>query len=195
MPVTRRSLLLLAATLATHPARPLLANGRTMTPPIDSVPPRPSRPTPGQPGDFDFLAGNWRIEHYWRASPDAEWISFRGEATCWTILGGIGSVEELRIPARDFSGMGLRLLDVEKRVWSDFWVNAKSGVLAREGTTGSFENGVGIFIGDDTDDGRPLLAGGLWDQITPTRCRWRQVVSRDAGQTWQHTWVMLWQRA
>lgn len=42
---------------------------------------------------------------------------------------GIGSVEELRIPARNFSGMGLRLLDVERRLWADHWVNARSGVL------------------------------------------------------------------
>jgi hypothetical protein len=40
------------------------------------------------------------------------------------ILAGVGSVEELRIPARNFSGMGLRLLDLEKKVWADHWVNA-----------------------------------------------------------------------
>jgi hypothetical protein len=28
-------------------------------------------------------------------------------------------VEELRIPVRNFNGMGLRLLDVKKRVWVD----------------------------------------------------------------------------
>ena len=54
----------------------------------------------------------------------------RIEATVVGILGGIASIEELRIPARGFSGMGLRLLDVEKKIWSDHWVNAKSGVVA-----------------------------------------------------------------
>lgn len=164
------------------------------TPTLDPVPPQPSAPTPGKPGDFNFLAGEWRIHHFWRNSVDAAWIEFDGEATCWTILGGVGSVEELRIPVRDFNGMGLRLLDVEKRVWADHWVNAKGGVLARDGQAGSFENGVGIFIGDDTDDGKPIKAGGVWDQITPKSCRWRQVVSRDAGKTWQHTWVMQWRK-
>ncbi len=166
-----------------------------MTRTFDPVPSPPATPTPGKPGDFDFLAGKWRIRHAWRPNTEAEWIEFDGEATCWTILGGIASVEELRIPARDFNGMGLRLLDVDKRVWSDFWVNAKSGVLARDGQPGSFENGAGIFIGDAVEEGQPIRVGGVWDRITPTSCRWRQVVSRDGGATWLHTWVMHWQRA
>ena len=37
------------------------------------------------------------------------------------ILGGTVSVEELRIPARQFSGMGLRLLDPVRRLWADHW--------------------------------------------------------------------------
>lgn len=163
---------------------------------FDPVPPVPASPTPGKPGDFDFLAGQWRINHLQRRPGAAAWDEFQGEATCWTILGGVGSVEELRIPSRNFSGMGLRLLDVDKKVWSDFWVNARSGVLTTPGQTGSFENGVGIFVSDDLDnDDKPIKAGGLWDQITPASCRWRQVISRDGGVTWDHTWIMQWGRA
>lgn len=160
----------------------------------DAVPPLPTQPSPGKPGDFDFLAGEWRIEHRRRPSPDAAWDHFTGEATCWTILGGVGSVEELRIPARQFSGMGLRLLDVDKRVWSDFWVNAKSGVLAAPGQTGSFEGGAGLFWSEDEDKGGKTVWAGIWDLITPQSCRWRQVSSTDGGKTWDHHWIMNWQR-
>lgn len=153
-------------------------------------------PTPGKPGDFNFLAGVWKISHRrLKASGGKDWDVFQGEATCWTILGGVGSVEELRIPARDFSGMGLRLLDVEKRVWSDFWVNGKSGVLATPGMTGSFEDGAGIFIADDVDGERPIKVRGVWDRITPTSCRWHQAVSRDGGKAWEENWFMDWVRA
>jgi len=49
------------------------------------------KPTPGKPGDFNFLAGEWRIKHR-RLPPGAkEWDQFEGEATCWNILGGVGS--------------------------------------------------------------------------------------------------------
>lgn len=75
----------------------------------------------GKPGEFDFLNGEWKIHHQrLQNSENKEWDIFEDKATCWSILGGIASVEELRIPAHNFSGMGLRLLDVEAQQWSDF---------------------------------------------------------------------------
>ncbi len=189
--MTRRSLLAAAATTALL-ARPVAA----ATPAFDPIPPRPGNPTPGKPGDFDFLAGDWRIAHKMiKPGSQGEWIAFAGEATCWTILGGVGSVEELRIPARDFSGMGLRMLNVQERVWSDFWVNAKSGVLTSPGQTGSFENGAGIFMSDYEADGRTMISAGIWDRISATTCRWRQASSADGGKTWDQSWIMDWRRA
>jgi hypothetical protein len=149
----------------------------------------------GKPGDFDFLAGEWKIQHRRLKTPGSDdWDVFEGEATCWSILTGGGSVEELRIPARNFSGMGLRLLDVEKREWSDFWVNAKSGVLTTPGTTGVFVDGAGSFIADDMDGDKPIKVRGVWDRITPTSCRWHQALSYDDGKTWQGQWFMDWTR-
>jgi hypothetical protein len=157
---------------------------------FDPVPPLPKTPTPGKPGDFDFLTGEWRIAH--RSIVNGKWLEYSGEATVYSILAGVGSVEELRIPARDFSGMGLRLLDVSNKVWSDFWVNAKSGVLSTPGQIGSFENGVGIFTSDYDDNGKATTSAGIWDQITPKSCRWRQATTVDGGKTWEHNWIMHW---
>lgn len=153
----------------------------------------------GKPGEFDFLAGEWKIKHRRLKTPGPaattkEWDEFEGEATCFTILAGVGSVEELRIPSRGFSGMGLRLLDVENKVWNDFWVNAKSGVLTTPGQTGGFENGVGTFGADDMDGDKPIKVKGVWDQITPNSCRWWQAASWDDGKTWEQNWVMEWTR-
>lgn len=161
-------------------------------PRFDPVPALPSKPSPGKPGDFAFLDGRWRIRHLKRRTTG--WDRFDGEARCFSILDGIGSVEELLIPARDFSGLGLRMLDVEKREWRDHWVNAKSGVVGTPGQAGSFENGVGLFPSSDEDGGKPMLSIGIWDRIEPGRCRWRQVYSVDGGRTWEHDWVMHWRR-
>lgn len=151
-------------------------------------------PSPtGKPGDFEFLAGEWKIQNRWLVN--GAWDEFEGEATVRSILGGVGSVEELRIPARQFSGMGLRLLDVERKLWADFWVNAKSGVLGAEPTWGSFVDGVGVWDADETEADKPVIWRGAWDRITPTSCRWYQAVSRDGGKTWQDSWVMHWTRA
>lgn len=196
-PARRTLLKTAAAGLAASLAGSALAQSAraAAAPPLAASPGRPL-PAPGQPGEFDFLAGEWRIRHRrLKSAASGAWDEFDGEATCWTILDGVGSVEELRIPARDFSGMGLRLLDRETRVWSDFWVNAKSGVLGAAGLTGGFVDGAGVFTAEDTDDGKPIVVRGIWDEITPTSCRWRQGVSRDGGAHWDDNWIMHWRRA
>lgn len=164
-------------------------------PGLDPIPPRPRNPTPGQPGDFDFLTGEWRIRHRQPKPGTDLWIEFLGEATVHGLLDGLASVEELRIPVRDFSGLGLRLLDVARKRWSDVWVNAKSGELDGPGVPGSFEDGAGIFVSEDEEDGRTVLWAGIWDRIGPNACRWRQAVSRDGGATWTQVWLMDWERA
>jgi hypothetical protein len=153
---------------------------------------KPPAPT-GKAGDFEFLSGNWKIKN--RQLKNGAWDEFDSEATVHGLLAGVASVEELRIPARGFSGMGLRLLDLERRLWSDFWVNAKSGVLVPPPSWGSFVDGVGIWDSDETDGSVPLIVRGAWDRITPTSCRWYQASSRDDGKTWQESWVMHWTRA
>lgn len=157
-----------------------------------TVPPRPAQPSPGRPGQFDFLSGDWRIQH--RRLRNGEWDRFEGEASCWSILGGVVSIEELRIPARQFSGMGLRTLDVAQQQWSDYWVNASSGVVGSSGMLGSFEAGLGLFYSEDQDGDTRILVASIWDQIEPRHCRWRQAVSRDGGQTWAHDWIMHWHK-
>jgi hypothetical protein len=171
--------------------------------------PTPRKPTMTDPlhaglsaakGDFDFLAGEWRITNRRLTGRDANgaevWDIFEGEATVHRLLDGLVSVEELRIPARGFSGMGLRMFDPKKGLWSDHWVNGKHTAIAGEPTYGGFNaQREGIFQGDDTDDkGRPIRVKGQWDRITPTSCRWWQGTSRDGGATWEINWSMEWTR-
>jgi hypothetical protein len=146
----------------------------------------------GKPGDFDFLTGEWRIHN--RYLEKGAWIEFPGEATVVGILHGVVSVEELRIPARGFAGMGLRALDVEKKVWVDHWVNAKSGVVPVPGQTGVFVDGVGTFTNQEKEGDTLVLCRGIWDRITPSSCRWTQSISRDGGKTWVDNWYMDWTR-
>lgn len=146
----------------------------------------------GVAGDFNFLDGEWKIRN--RRLQEGSWDEFEGEATVHSILNGLVSVEELRIPARDFSGMGLRVLDLEKKLWADYWVNGKAGV--QHGPTwGGFVSGIGTWESNDTDNGSAIIVRGVWDRITPDSCRWYQAVSSDGGNTWQENWIMHWTRA
>jgi hypothetical protein len=155
----------------------------------------PSGAAPGKAGDFDFLAGHWKIAHRQLKGSGKEWDTFTGEATCWSILNGAGSIEELRIPARNFSGLGIRLLEVKSRTWMDYWVSARDCELSTPGMAGAFVDGVGSFVADDKDGDHPIKVRGVWDRITPASCRWHQAVSRDGGRTWQENWFMDWTKA
>ena len=154
----------------------------------------------GRPGEFDFLAGRWTIKNRrlrtrWAGSED--WELFDGEATCWTVLGGLGSIEELSIPPGQPRGLGIRLLDTERGQWSDHWVGRGGGVIAPTPMWGGFDDsGAGTFIATDDRDGDiAIWSRGVWDRITPTSCRWHQAFSRDEGRTWEHNWFMDWTRA
>lgn len=184
----RRAVLQLTAGLAA--AAPLLAQAQA-TP--SALPPLPPPPPTGRPGDFDFLTGQWLIHN--RQWKNGAWDTFEGEATVHGLLGGVCSVEELRIPARHFSGMGLRLLDVQRQLWADHWVNSRSGVLVPPPSWGSFVDGVGLWDSEDEDNGQPIVVRCCWDRITPRSCRWYQAISRDRGLNWQNTWEMDWRRA
>lgn len=142
-------------------------------------------------GDFAFLTGEWRIAN--RMKQGESWIDFPGEATVHALLGGNASVEELRIPARNFSGIGLRLYDPAAGVWNDHWINGQVRTVGGA-MSGTFENGVGTFLSEETDGGRTIKARGVWDRITANSCRWHQAVSRDGGATWDMGWEMHWTR-
>lgn len=158
--------------------------------------PNPPAPPvrPGQPGDFDFLTGEWRIANR-RPKPEGGWEEFPGEATVTRLLNGAASIEELRIPVKGFSGLGIRVLDPKAQVWHDVWMNAKHGLIEGPGMPGRFVDGMGVFEADDKDGEQPIKVRGVWDRITPRRCRWHQAVSRDGGATWVVNWEMDWTRA
>lgn len=189
----RRHLLQLGASLAAAGSgSSAMASASSAGRPDQGGSPKPPSPT-GRPGDFDFLRGEWRIQNR-QLDKHGVWQQFEGEASVYAILAGIGSVEELRIPSRQFSGMGLRLLDVERKLWADHWVNARSGVLTPPPAWGSFVDGVGIWDSQEQDGDSLIIDRGIWDQITPQSCRWTQTRSRDGGRSWQDNWVMHWQR-
>lgn len=151
----------------------------------------------GQRGDFDFLNGTWsianrRMKRRWSEQP--EWEHFAGEARCWSVLAGLGSIEELHLQGQP-RGLGVRLLDIGRARWNDYWVASGSGVVLPPPMTGGFRDGAGTFIATDDRDGEiPIWSRGVWDRITPTSCRWHQAFSRDGGKTWEDNWFMDWTR-
>ena len=55
---------------------------------------------------------------------------------------------------------------------------------------GTFDGGIGVFDGEDTFDGRPILVRFVWSGVTTPTPRWEQAFSADGGDSWESNWVM-----
>ena len=146
------------------------------------------------PGDFAFLTGEWTIKHrrFDTSGPDAH-REFDGSATVRSVMGGMGSIEELRKGDGSIFGMGVRVWHPKEQLWADHWTAAEDGVV-NPPQLGRFIDGAGIFTAEDEMDGKPVKVKAVWDKITPTSCRWYQMMSRDGGGNWERGWYMDWTR-
>jgi hypothetical protein len=145
-------------------------------------------------GDFEFLTGEWRIAN--RRLKDGtkdQWEELPGEATVFSVMSGQVSIEELRIPVGSHRGMGLRVWRPKEKKWTDHWTGTWNGVV-NEPQLGEFIDGEGIFIGQETADGKTTQYRGVWDKITANGCRWHQSASTDGGKSWTWNWWMEWTR-
>ena len=118
--------------------------------------------------DFDFLTGSWAITNIRlkeRFAGKDEWYEFPATSVCRKVLMGSGNVEEMEIPDQGFAGMTVRLFNPRDGLWSIYWSDSRSNVMFPP-TVGRFENGQGLFFGDDEDDGRPVRVRFTWTPST-----------------------------
>jgi len=140
--------------------------------------------------DFDFIAGAWtlqnrRLKARWVGSND--WEEFPAVDCGAVYLGGVVNVDELQFPTKGWGGITFRTFDVEKRQWSIYWVNSKTGKMFPP-VVGGFEGDRGEFYGEDEDDGKPIKVRFLWIKRGPDHAHWEQAFSLD-GKTWEVNWM------
>lgn len=146
--------------------------------------------------DFHFLYGRWSVEHHRltaRGVGSDDWDVFRSDTYCQGLMGGLCNVDENDFHDRGFQGLSFRTFNVETGLWAIYWVNSESGVL-QDPVFGRFENGVGLFYGDDLDGDRMVKVVYRWQDITSSSARWSQSFSYDGGATWEINWIMLFNR-
>ncbi len=140
--------------------------------------------------DFDFFHGRWTVHNRRlkeRHAGSNDWIEFPATLDCRPLLGGLGNIDEYR--SADVHGLTLRLFDPRQRLWSDRWASARDGLLGLP-AHGRFENGVGRFVGEDSDGRRRILSRAQWLDITANAFVWEQAASLDDGATWETNWIM-----
>lgn len=153
----------------------------------------------GTRSDFDFLVGRWAIHHrrLQRRLADCDtWDAFDGTCENRPILSGLGNVDDnvLDLPGGTYEAVGLRQFDATSRRWSIWWMDARHAGIEPP-VTGGFEDGVGLFYGDDVFDGRPILCRFSWFRTDTATPRWEQAFSTDGGATWETNWIMNLERA
>jgi len=149
--------------------------------------------------DFDFFFGSWTVQHRRlkeRLVNCTEWVEFDGACTAQKLLGGSGNIDDnvVNLPGGAYRAISLRAFDEKTRSWAIWWLDARTPHALETPVIGSFENGIGTFLADDTLRDQPIKVRFRWSDITPTACHWEQAFSPDGGASWEVNWVMQFTR-
>ncbi len=141
--------------------------------------------------DFDFLPGTWHLDN-WRLKKRGvgshEWDEFPSTSKGQVLMGGVVNVDENDFPTKGWSGVTVRHFDLERRQWSIYWINNRDGKMQLP-VVGGFDGDIGLFYGDDVDEGRPIKVVFKWTKLGPDAARWEQSFSYDDGKTWETNWM------
>jgi hypothetical protein len=144
--------------------------------------------------DFDFWMGSWKVHNRRlreRLAGSDEWDEFEATCVARPLLDGLGNEDEFRTDyAGGFVGMSLRFFDPEAKLWWIYWADSRRSGALDPPVIGSFDGDVGLFEGEDTFEGRPILVRFVWSLVTTRTPRWEQAFSDDGGETWETNWVM-----
>jgi hypothetical protein len=156
--------------------------------------------TSSAPRDWDWLVGRWTVKHRRlkaRLAQSTEWEEFNGSSILWLTMGGAGTFDEnvIEIPSGTYRANGIRAYDPKTRQWAIWWLDERYPTAIEPPVRGGFKDGVGIFTGDDTLNGRPIKVRFEWSKITANSAHWEQAFSPDGGTTWEMNWAMDFTRA
>ena len=149
--------------------------------------------------DFDFLCHDWKVHHrklQTRLNNADDWLSFTGTSTTRPVMGGGGNVEDnvLDDPHGAYRAVALRSFDSLAGLWRIWWLDQRMPGEIGPPVVGRFDGGEGIFLGDDTWQGKAIKLRFLWSKDAGEGPRWQQAFSLDDGQTWEDNWVMDFRR-
>ena len=151
--------------------------------------------------DFNFIFGRWIGHNRKLIDPldplSTEWINFDATDEASPILGGLGHIQRMYVPAVSgsdpFEGFTLRLYEPANSTWRIWWSSTRSPGVLEPPLIGQMIDGHGVFEADDVLGGKRAKVRFEWiaDSAMP---QWRQSFSFDAGDTWRLNWTMDFER-
>jgi hypothetical protein len=152
------------------------------------APSHPVSPLRDGQHDFDFNLGTWhtritRIPDPLGASSAS--ITLDGTVTVRGIWGGRGQLEEIEAdgPQGRWEGLTMFLYNPEAHQWNQTFLDSQTPTLSPP-LIGSFHNGRGELIAQDTFHGKTILIKGEWSDILPDSHHYQESYSNNAGKTW-----------
>ena len=144
--------------------------------------------------NFDFLHGNWRMEHrrmVGRLVGSTSWQAFDGTCRCIPTMAGAGNIDDVvvNLPEGSYRAMALRSFDKVSGLWAIWWLDGRSPHGLDVPVIGGFRNGVGEFLADDILNGSPIGVRFQWSLTDQGVPHWEQAFSPDGGVTWEVNWV------
>lgn len=143
--------------------------------------------------DFDFEIGKWKTKLKILKNPlsgSTTWVEYEGTSNVIAICDGRSNLVELNVKgsAGHIVGVSLRLFNPKTNQWSLNFANIRDGNLVIP-SIGSFKDGHGEFLNEDTFDGKKILVRFVISAITPNSCHFEQAFSTDNGKTWEVNWI------
>jgi hypothetical protein len=150
--------------------------------------------------DFDFLEGAWVVEHRrlkHRLARSDEWERFSGTNEMRLMLGGAANMDDnvLNAPEGAYRAASIRAFEAGSRKWSIWWLDGRHPGELDPPVVGVFCDGVGVFFGEATWNGKAIQVRFTWSEAGSASPRWEQAFSLDGGKTWETNWFMDFRRA
>ena len=148
--------------------------------------------------DFDFLIGAWNVKHHRlkaRLAGSTEWETADATDNVQKFMNGLGNIGrfEREFDGKPYVGVPIRIFNPETNLWRIYWADSL-GFEIEPPVLGGFNDGVGIFLGDDYCEGEPIRVRFKWSGITNNTARWEQAFSADNEKTWEVNSIMEFSR-
>jgi hypothetical protein len=144
--------------------------------------------------DFDWETGAWETVVRVRTplSTEDNWTEFRGSSVVHAFSDARTNLVELDVANAQgrIEGVSLRLYNPATRQWNINYASMRDGMLTAP-VYGGFENGRGVFHGQDTHEGRTVLVRFVISDTTANSARFVQSYSADGGKTWIDNWIAV----
>lgn len=153
-----------------------------------------SRATGPRMENFNMLEGVWAVESHSlqrRMAAEKVWLENHMETEYRILLDGLVAINDTygSFNNRPMHGIMIRAYDPDKDEWQFHWMS-KGYPHLTEQVRGRFENGVGVFYGEEVNEGRTFKMRFRWKMISENHAFWEQSYQDPETGEWEINWTL-----